>query len=303
MHCLCSSADTTGCYQEFKIVKQSAPLAEFVRFLTDDKMMLHGLLWEPTQAATTLALYVPGLTGTFASPQEMNGFVGPMLTAGLAVLAINLRIAAPPGLALSRFEDCAADIGAAVRYAASRGYRGVVLVGDSLGGCRCAYYWHLTRPTVVSALVLLASIPSPYQEARERWNPQEAERFDHHLAHARQAIAVGKGQEMLSYPEFQPGREIVLSAGTWVNTFGSPEECNASTVKFLPEVDVPVLILHGRQDQIAVPRNAEEMRATCVAAPRTDLIWVDGGHFFTTPDEAALYATPLAVWLTDVLSI
>lgn len=283
-------------------MKQAAPLAEFVRFFTDDKEMLHGLLWKPRLAAATLALYVPGLTGTFASPQDMTSFVGPLLAGGFAVLAINLRIVAPPGLVLSRFEDCVADIGAAVRYAASIGYTRIVLIGDSLGGCRCTYYWHMTRPGEVSALVLLASIPSPYQEARERWVPREAERFDRHLLLARQAIADGRQQQMLFYPEFQPGRGITLSAGTWVNTFGSPAESNASTVKFLPEVDVPVLVLHGRQDQIAVPRNAETMLAACVAAPRKDLIWVDGGHFFTTPEDALRYAVPLSAWLTEVLN-
>ena len=284
------------------MLTQSVPLAEFVRFFTHDGAMLHGLLWKPTQQTSTLALYVPGLTGTFASPQEMNGFVAPILAANHAALAINLRIAGPPGLAFSRFEDCIADIGAAVQLGESRGYKRIILVGDSLGGCRCTYYWHQARPEAVSALVLLASIPSPLLEARERWSASEVARFDQHLANARRLIAEGNGQDLIKFAEFQPGRDISLSATTWVNTFGTLSESNASTVKFLPEVNIPILVVHGSRDLIALPCNAEVLLAACTSAPRKELIWADAGHFFTTTEDAGRYGAPIAAWISAVVS-
>lgn len=278
----------------------NAPLAEFVRFFTEDKMMLHGLLWQPAGKSRVVALYVPGMTGNFASPQEMNGFVTPLLEAGYAVLAVNLRIVSPPGLVHSRFEDCVPDLAAAVQFLQSRDFTSIVLIGDSLGSARCTYFWHQQKPESVQALVLLAAVPSPYEEARQRWNETERQRFDGHLKRVRELLAAGKPQETVFYPEFQPGRGIALSAATWLNTFGPPPECNASTVKFLPEVTIPVLVLHGEKDEISVPESARAVFDAASAAPRRDLLWADAGHFFFTPEEAMRYSRPLADWLRSV---
>ena len=114
------------------------------------------------------------------------------------------------------------------------------------------------------------------------------------------SLAAGKPQETVFYPEFQPGRGIALSAATWLNTFGPPPGCNASTVKFLPEVTIPVLVLHGEKDEISVPESARAVFDAASAAPRRDLLWADAGHFFFTPEEAMRYSRPLADWLRSV---
>ncbi|MCL4791906.1 MAG: alpha/beta hydrolase [Gammaproteobacteria bacterium] len=279
----------------------AAPLAELVRIFTPDRNLLHGLLWEPAGQARALVLYVPGLTGTFCSPQDMGSFAKPVVGAGYALLAINLRVAGPPGLPYSRFEDCVPDLDAALKFATARGHERIVLLGDSLGGPRSCYFWQERRPAQVCALVLMASIPSPYEEAQQRWNEAERMRFDTHLGKMRGMISAGKGQELEFYPDFQPRRGIALSAATWVNTFGTPAECNASTLKYLPQVTVPVLVLHGSRDTISLPENARTMYEAATLAPRRDLAWADADHFFFAPPEAIAYATRLREWLDSVL--
>lgn len=277
------------------------PLAELVRIYTEDRALLHGLLWEPASPARALLIYVPGLTGMMLSPQDMGTFVGPLVGGGYAVLAINLRIAGPPGLTHSRFEDCVPDIEAATRFAGERGFQRIVLLGDSLGGPRCCYYWHERRPAAVAALVLMASIPSPYEEAQQRWNGEERARFNAHLQRARELVAAGKAAEVIYFAEFQRGRGIALSAGTWVNTFGTPAESNASTLKFLPALTVPLLVLHGSRDTISVPANAQRLLDAAAGAPRRELRFCDADHFFFAPPDALAYALPLREWLDSVL--
>lgn len=282
-------------------MSKAVPLAELVRIFTADRAMLHGLLWEPASKAPALILYVPGLTGTFCSPQDMGSFAAPVVGAGYALLAINLRIAGPPGLAHSRFEDCVPDLDAALKFATARGYDRIVLLGDSLGGPRSCYFWQERRPPEICALVLMASIPSPYEEACQRWSESERARFDTHLKKMREMIAAGKGQELEFYADFQPKRGIALCAATWVNTFGTPDECNASTLKYLPQVTVPLLVLHGSRDTISLPENAKTMYDAAIQAPRRDLAWADADHFFFAPPEAIAYATRVREWLDTAL--
>lgn len=268
---------------------------------TADQSLLHGLLWEPQERAAALLLYVPGFGGSFCSPQDMGSFVAPLLEGGYALLAMNLRVVAPPGLAHSRFEDCVADLDAAIALARARGFERIVLLGDSLGGPRACYFWHERRPAAVAALVLMASIPSPYEEAQQRWNAADKARFEAHLQRARETIAAGRPQEVLFFPDFQPGRPLAVSAFTCINTFGTPAESKASTVKYLPEVTVPVLILHGRRDAISRPENARQMYDCAQQAAQRDLLWVDANHFFVVPPDALAYAQPLRQWLDEAV--
>jgi fermentation-respiration switch protein FrsA (DUF1100 family) len=92
-----------------------------------------------------------------------------------------------------------------------------------------------------------------------------------------------------------------LSAQSFVNIFGTPEECNASTVKFGAQVSIPTLVVHSTRDEIAVPKNAEEIYASLTAAPRRDLIWVEGSHMLADADDARKYGEVIANWLREIV--
>lgn len=280
--------------------QQGAPLAEFDSYLTEDRQLLHGLLWLPAGKTRTAVIYVPGGPGGFAGPVALNPIASAMTGKGYAFMAVNMRTAGANGFLFAHFEDCVKDIGTAVRFLKSRAFTDIVLVGDSLGGARSVYYWFESREPSIKALVFLATIKSPYLEAQLRWNEKERAEYDAFLREARDRVAKGRGQEILTYPAWYPGRPIVASARTFVNLFGTPEESNASTVKFGAHVTLPSLILHGNRDAVSLPENPESVFQSLTASPRRDLLWVDGEHFLIPEPEAGKYAEALIGWLLEV---
>ena len=279
-------------------VAQAAPLAEFVSYTTEDKVLLNALLWLPPSGTKTVVIYVPGMTGGFSGVHEINPAAEGLTDKGYAFLAVNVRTAGLHGMLFARFEDYVKDIDAAIRFAKSRGLTEVVLFGISLGGPRIAYYWAQTRDPAVRALVFMGSIKSPYLEAQLRWNESERARYDAFLQGARDRVAQGKGNEVLTYTDWFPKVTVTLSAQTFVNIFGTLAESNASTVKFGPQITIPALIIHGSKDEIAIPPNAQAIYDSLTASPRREIVWVEGaGHYLIKGAVAKSYAEALVAWL------
>jgi len=278
---------------------------EFVRYVTEDQQALQALLWFPKKDTKVLVLYVPSATGGFAGQHDLTPVSDVITGKGYAFMAANVRtVGDPSGWTFSRFEDCVKDVGAAVQFAKSRGFENLVLVGHSLGGPRAMYYWVQTREPSVRALVFMGSIVSPYGEAQLRWSESKRAEYDAFLQKARDLISQGRGEEVLTFrdyflPPVPPS--LTMSARTMVNVFGTHAESNASTVKFGAQVTIPALVVHSTRDEIAVPKNAEEIYASLTAAPRRDLIWVTGSHMLADAEDAQKYGEAIASWLSEVV--
>jgi len=279
-------------------VAQAAPLAEYVSYMTEDKVLLNALLWLPPGGTKTVVIYVPGMTGGFSGVHEINPAAEGLTSKGYAFLAVNMRTAGLHGMLFARFEDYVKDIDAAIRFAKSRGLTEVVLYGVSLGGPRIMYYWAQTRDPSVRALVFMGCIKSPYLEAQLRWNESERARYDAFLQGARDRVAQGKGNDVLTYTDWFPKFSVTLSAQTFVNIFGTLAESNASTVKFGPQITIPALIIHGLKDEIALPPNGQAIYDSLTASPRREIVWVEGaGHYLIKGVVADKYAEALATWV------
>jgi len=278
---------------------------EFLRYKTEDQEILQALLWLPPKDTKTLVIYGPSATGGFSGQHDLLPVAGAITSKGFAFMATNVRtVGVPNGWTFARFEDCVKDVGAAVQCAKSRGFENLALIGHSLGGPRAMYYWVQTRERSVRALVFMGSIVSPYGEARFRWPKSKAAEYDAFLQKVRDLVRQGKGEEVLTFRDYflaPVPPSLTLSAQSFVNIFGTPEECNASTVKFGPQVTIPTLVVHSTQDEIAVPKNAEEIYASLTAAPRRDLIWVEGSHMLADADDARKYGEVIADWLREVV--
>jgi pimeloyl-ACP methyl ester carboxylesterase len=278
---------------------------EFLRYKTEDQEILQALLWFPKKDTKTAVIYVPSATGGFAGQHDITPIAGAVTGRGFAFMATNVRtVGVPNGWTFARFEDCVLDVGAAVRYAKSRQFEDLVLVGHSLGGPRAMYYWVQTREPSVRALVFMGSIVSPFGEAQLRWPEGKRAEYDAFLQKIRELVREGRGEEVLTFrdyflPPVPPS--LTLSAQTFVNLFGTPAECNASTVKFAAQVSIPTLVVHSTQDEIAVPKNAEEIYASLTLAPRRDLIWVEGGHMLAQAEDARKYGEVIGNWLSEVV--
>ncbi len=274
--------------------------AEFVRYPAAERLMLHGLLWKPPLPGTSAVVYVPGFGGGFAGPNDLNSFAVPLVEAGHALLAINTRAVGPTGMVYAHFEDCLEDLDAALAFLRGRGYTSIVMVGDSLGGCRVAYYVAHRKEHGIAAVVFLGGIVSPYMEARFRWNETERACYDAFLESARRMIAERRGREVVSFP-WGGGRPLTVSAETLVNIFGTPSDGNTDVLSHAKAVTVPVLVLHGSRDSIALPENGQIIHAALTEAPSRELLMVNADHFFAGQADALAYAQPLAQWVSKIL--
>ncbi len=279
---------------------------EFIRYKTTDQEILQALLWFPKKDTKTAVIYVPSATGGFAGQHDITPIASAITSKGYAFMATNVRtVGIPNGWTFARFEDCVQDVGAAVQCAKSRQFENLVLVGHSLGGPRAMYYWVQTREPSIRALVFMGSIVSPYGEAQLRWPESKRAEYDAFLRKIRDLVRQGRGEEVLTFrnyflPPVPPS--LTLSAYTFLNLFGTPAECNASTVKFGPQVSIPALVVHSTQDEIAVPKNAEEIYASLTSAPRRDLIWVEGSHMLARAEDARKYGKVIGDWLSKVVA-
>ena len=188
------------------------PRAEFLLYNIDEKLTLNALLFMPEQPTRSAVVYVPGMTGGFVGPNDYNPMAARLNEIGYALMVPNMRTAGLHGMLYANFADYVNDIAAAMAVAKGRGLDHIALFGTSLGGPRIINYWRKTRDPMVKALGFVASIMSPYLEAQIRFDAKKKADFDAHLAKCRALIKAGRGSEILTYPEWFPGRDMVLAA-------------------------------------------------------------------------------------------
>src|SRR3990172_5412649 len=236
----------------------TAPLAELVSMMTSDDIQLHALFYRSRVSSQTIVIMIPGMTGSFFFPLDINPLAQSLTQSGYSFLAMNLRTAGLHGMLFANCEDYVKDVETAVQFAKGKGFSEIILLGHSVGSARVIYYLTQTKEPSVKGLILSGAITSPYLEARMRRNAEENARYEKFLAEQRAKVAAGRGTEVATY-HWAPARGLTLSAATWVNIFGTLEESNASTVKFAKNIRVPVLIIHGAGEILALPPNAEQI--------------------------------------------
>ncbi len=273
---------------------------ELIRIEAEDQVALNGLLWEPQRASDSLAIMVPGgTTGAALYPaHDYSPLASGLTERGYAFLLTNMR--ASYNNAYAEYSDAVKDIAAFVAYAKSRGYERIAVMGISLGGPRVAQYMAERNDPAVKAVVLMASIPSPYLEYQIRSSEADKRRLENTLQHARELVAQGKGQQPVAYDDWFPGGVSVMgTAKSLISFFGAPSDASApSSVKYGPKIKVPALVIHGDKDELALPPNAQKIYDSLTASPQRDLVWVKGASHYLSPGPLAeAYARQTIDWL------
>lgn len=105
--------------------------------------------------ARTLLIFVHGMHSNF----YRSAFKKELMRAGpprsVDVLSFNNR-GSERDVETERFRDCLDDIDAAIRFAKSKGYKRIFLMGHSTGCQKIAYWQFLRKSRVLSGLVLAA---------------------------------------------------------------------------------------------------------------------------------------------------
>lgn len=280
-------------------VSRSQARLELIRVEAEDKVALNGLLWEPQNSSDSLVIMVPGgVTGAAVFPAHDYGPLANYLTErGYTFLVGNMR--ASYNYPYSEYADAVKDVAAFVAYAKSKGYTRLAILGISLGGPRMAQYVGERNDPAVKAVGFVASIPSPYLEFQIRASDADKRRLENTLKHARELVAQGKGQEPVGFANWFPGVAFMGSAKAMIGFFGAPSDPGTpSSIKYGPKIEVPALVIHGDQDEVSLPPNAQTIYDSLTASPQRDLVWVKGASHYLTPGPLAeSYARPIADWL------
>ena len=281
-------------------IPRSQDRPDLIRVDAEDKVVLNGLLWEPETTTDSLVIMVPGGTtgAAFYPAHDYAPLASGLIDKGYAFLLSNMR--ASYNNAYSEYGDAVKDIAAFVAYAKSKGYARIAILGISLGGARMAQYMAERNDPAVRAVGFVSSIPSPYLEFQIRSSEADKHRLEDTLKYARELVAQGKGNQPVSFDNWFPdGLSVMGTAKSLISFFGAPSDPSApSSVKYGPKIKVPVLVIHGDKDELALPPNAQKIYDSLTASPQRDLIWVEGASHFLTPGPLAeSYARLTVDWL------
>ena len=274
---------------------------EMVRFQAeDDAVWIDALHYPPPEPTDRLLILIPGLSGSImgGGRHDYRPMAAALAEKGCAFLIPQLR--SLDNWPFAMFDDVVRDIGGAVAYAKSAGYRRIALFGTSLGGPRIALYLATKGDPSIVAAGFIAAIMSPYLEYQIRQTDAEKARLDATLQKARDAIAGGTPLAPVLHENWFPNRHMMMTARSFLSFFGTPEECNAVSVRYAPQISVPTLVLHGTADEISLKPNAEAIYASLTGAPKRDLVWVEGAKHYLTPGWISeAFAREVAKWIGE----
>jgi esterase/lipase len=283
---------------------RGAPMLDIAGFKADDGVALNALHWTKPDPKnhdkslnTSLVLLIPGHIGSvLGTPHDYQPLAEKLSEKGYDLLFPQLR--AMNNWPYAVFDDAAKDIGGAVAFAKSKQYEKIALFGTSLGGPRLAFFMARKGDPAIRAVGFINSIMSPYLALQLSQSKLDNERLEALLEKARNLVVRGHGGTLVEYRDYFPGQHMANTARRFISFNGREEESNAYSIKFAPQIKVPALVIHGTADEIALPPNPKNIYESLSAAPKRDLIWVEGaGHFVTSPEFSKIYAEKIVDWL------
>jgi len=285
---------------------------KFIRIITEDQLILQGLIYEPAKPSNKAYLHIHGMAGNFYENRFLDAMAEEITSAGYAFLSINTRghdiIADFPivgseekykriGDAYEIFEECLLDIKPAIDYLQKNGYAEIILCGHSLGAVKVAYYVAKTQDGRVKKLILM-SPPDMVGLAEKESNHNDL------LRQAQKMISEDRGGELLPFKIWD---WCYLSANTYVNmntrdypvdVFNTYDK-NKSSI--LSEIKIPVFAFLGGKDDAAIlpiGEALETIKVKAINAPIFDTDIIEGApHSYFNRE--SIMAKKIVEWLNN----
>jgi alpha-beta hydrolase superfamily lysophospholipase len=244
----------------------AAAATELLTARTVDGTELAGYLRTPTGGADMAVLTVHGMAqGPFSTMARR--FSDAWLSAGLASLAIETRRSGLAGVMASRPQTDVDDIAAFVDLLAARGHR-VVLAGASLGSQAVTRYLREQQPEAVVAAVHLAPTDDCPDWARRALGDAE---YDRLVREAQEAVDEGRPDDLVvadwTLPppaRFRPTMRLRQTATTFLSWWGP--DADTRHLDLIADVEVPLLLLYGSEDDHNTPERIAALQAAAVRA-------------------------------------
>lgn len=231
-------------------------ITTFVKSITSDKLVLHGLLYTPDKKTKKLILHIHGMAGNFYENKFLEYMSRTFTDAGIAFLSVNTRghdfIAdfaidkekhelKRIGNSQEKFEECVHDISAWMDVVEKEGFTEIILQGHSLGASKVVYYLVQTKDKRVKKLSLLS--PADMIGLTEKW-----EGFSETMTKAQRMVKEKRGEELL--PVLVNGWDV-MSAETFIDfsTRGNAIDIfntyDPEAPSIISEVKTPIFALFG----------------------------------------------------------
>ena len=233
------------------------------KIITEDGLVLHGVLYEPEEPTDTVLVHVHGMAGNFYENPYLDFLATTLTDNGIAFCAFNnrgngnvtdfLRIKDEKkdyvvyGTSGEKFEDCVFDINAHVDFVKEKGYKKIHLSGHSLGAPKVAYFAS-QFPEDLTSLIFMS--PSDMLGlARDN-----SDQFEKEITAAEKLAEEGREGELL--PDYIWG-EHPITARTYLNLFNNESKAGIfnfhdKTLGFetLSKITTPTLAFMGRRDDV-----------------------------------------------------
>ena len=237
-----------------KVIIESVP-GELIKFQTKDGLELHGFLHKTKANNKRIIIHIHGMSGNFyASTLQMelaeglNGTQYDLFSPNTRGSGLINRFQTKTGkktigTAFEKFAECILDIDAAIKTAKEKGYKEIILSGQSTGCQKIVYYQAKKQNPLVKGLVLLAPA--------DDYNYQifsMGKNYEPMIQAAKKMVAKGKGNEQLFLYENQ------YSANRWLST-GDAKQIESQIFNYsgklnnFSKITIPILAMFGSKEK------------------------------------------------------
>jgi len=205
-----------------------------------------------------IVLLVHGVLGHFLARGTPRLLPNVLVENGISSFLINTRMAFTGQMfGGAIFDESIMDVEAAVDVLVKEGFRKIIILGWSLGANISVYYAVNNPHPNVKGLILegcSSSLPSSIKRRLEKWNSVPS--YDHIYDIAKKVLkpdpmTTQNDRVFIIYrakgPTFNPLDVELYTYRTWWFMRG-PEAYNAKTDKIISGVKIPVLFIHGGND-------------------------------------------------------
>ncbi len=297
---------------------------KLVKFLSEDKIILPGLLFTPEKKTDRVAIYLHGngSSSVFYSVDKTNALASSLNKKGVAYFTFNNRGAnyikkltkivgseeedVRLGMAYELIKDCLLDIDGAIKMLEGMGYKTFYLIGLSTGANKICVYNFYQPKNKVSKYILLSGGDDTglyYQEVGRK-------KFFFALKKCQDEIKAGKGDELVTpylvydLISYRSLYDTINPDGDY-NTFPFNEYINNLGLSKKPlfwqfkKINKPTLVIYGERDEYCygdAPKCVEVLKKEVGYPDRfTFKIIKDADHGFTLQEEEL--ARIIAQWL------
>lgn len=248
-------------------------------FITQDKLKLPGILYEPNSKneRVLINLHGNGSTSVFYSVNRSNTFGENLTNKGISFFTFNNRgahyvkslkrydndLTQEPtrikgGTAYEIIKDCIYDIDAAIEFLEKLGYKEFYLIGHSTGANKICVYNHYKPKNKVKKYILAGG----GDDTGIYYQMMGKKKFELALEKSKSMISKGKGERLVSKNivdymiSYQSFLDTINPDGDY-NTFPFFEYISKTKVsrkklfRYFNEIIKPTLIIYGDQDEFA----------------------------------------------------